>query len=56
MNPGDWAWNAEHEAGCRVIDVQSVWDHTLYRVWLPIEDAVVRVGADRLKPLDAYSA
>ncbi|MGH8069881.1 MAG: DEAD/DEAH box helicase [Candidatus Entotheonellia bacterium] len=54
MNPGDWAWNAEHETICRVIDVQTVWDHTLYRVWLPTQDAVVRVRADRLKPLDAH--
>ncbi|HXH09494.1 MAG TPA: helicase-related protein [Alphaproteobacteria bacterium] len=55
MNPGDWAWNAEHGAICRVIDVQTVWDHTLYRVWLSTQDAVVRVRADRLKPLEAHS-
>jgi len=54
MNPGDWAWSTEHEAICRVIDVQTVWDHTLYRVWLPTRDAVVRVRADRLTPLDAH--
>jgi hypothetical protein len=35
MNPGDWAWSTEHEAICRVVDVQTVWDHTLYRVWRP---------------------
>ena len=53
MNPGDWAWSTEHEAICRILDVQTVWDHTLYRMWLPIQDAVAHVRADRLKPLDA---
>jgi superfamily II DNA or RNA helicase len=56
MNPGDWAWSTEHKAICRVIDVESVWGHTLYRVWLPTQDAVVRVRADQLKPLDAHSS
>jgi hypothetical protein len=56
MNPGDWAWSTEHEAICRIIEVQTVWDHTLYRVWLPGQDAVVRVRADRLTPLDAQSS
>jgi hypothetical protein len=51
MNPGDWAWNTEHEAICRVIDVQTVWDHMPYRVWLPTHDAVVRVRADGLTPM-----
>jgi hypothetical protein len=55
MNPGDWAWSIEHEAPCRVIDVQTVWDHTLYWVWLPAHDAVVRVRADRLTPLEAHA-
>jgi superfamily II DNA or RNA helicase len=54
MKTGDWAWSTEHETICRVIDVQTVWDHALYRVWLPTQDAVVRVRADRLKPLDAH--
>jgi hypothetical protein len=53
MNPDDWAWSTEHEAICRVIDVQTAWDHTLYRVWLPTQDAVVRVRADQLTALDA---
>jgi hypothetical protein len=42
VNPGDWAWNAEYEAICCITDVQTVWDHTLYRVGLPTSDVVVR--------------
>jgi hypothetical protein len=30
--------------------------HMLYQVWLPTQDAVVRVPTDRLKPLDAHSS
>jgi hypothetical protein len=50
MTPGDWAWSTEYEAICRIIDVQSVWNHTLYQVWLPTQDAVMHVRAGRLKP------
>jgi hypothetical protein len=56
MNPGDWAWNAEYETICRIIDVQTAWGHRLYWVWLPTQDAVVCVPTDRLEPLDAHSS
>lgn len=50
MNPGEWAWSEEHRQVCRVVDVQSLWGEILYRVWLPAEDTVLRVPADRLRP------
>ena len=51
MNPGEWVWAYEQQQLCRIVEVQSLWGQTLYRVWLPTQDAVVRMRADKLKPL-----
>lgn len=53
MNPGDWTWSVEHHEVCRIVDAQTLWGETLYRVWLPTKDAVVRVHAKQLQPLDS---
>lgn len=50
MIPGEWAWSDEHREICRVVDAQDLWGETLYRVWLPARDSIVRVRADRLRP------
>lgn len=51
MQHGSWLWSEEHRQLCRVIETQTLWDDTFYRVWLPTQDAVVRVSVDKLKPL-----
>ena len=48
---GNWFFSPDHEQLCRVIETQTLWGETLYRVWLPNHGTVVRVRADRLKPL-----
>lgn len=50
-NHGEWTWIPDHNQLCRVIETQTLWGETTCRVWLPIQDAVVRVRSDRLKPL-----
>lgn len=50
---GEWCWHARHAAPCRVVDCETVWGETAYRVWLPGKDAVVRARARDLGPLDA---
>jgi superfamily II DNA or RNA helicase len=50
---GEWCWHARHAAPCRVVDRETVWGETAYRVWLPGKDAVVRARARDLGPLDA---
>lgn len=50
---GEWCWHARHAAPCRVMDRETVWGETAYRVWLPGKDAVVRARARDLGPLDA---
>jgi SNF2 family DNA or RNA helicase len=51
MKTGDWFWSNDHKQLCRIIETQTLWGETICRVWLSGQDAVVRVGADRLKPL-----
>jgi len=51
MNPGEWVWVSEQQQLCRIVEVQSLWGQTLYRVWLPTQDTIVRIAADKLQPL-----
>jgi superfamily II DNA or RNA helicase len=49
---GDWCWLTRQASSCRVIERQDVWGESAYRVWLPAKDAIVRVRASELAPLD----
>lgn len=51
MNSGDWVWSEEHRQLCKVVETQTLWGKTFHRVWLPTQDAVVRIRGDSLKPL-----
>jgi len=43
-----------HNSACKVIEEQTLWGHkTVCRVWLPNQDAVVRVPRSALRPLSA---
>ena len=50
FQPGEWAWSLEHQQVCRIVETQDLWGDTLYRVWLPAKDAIVRVRASQLRP------
>ncbi|MBA2244940.1 MAG: DEAD/DEAH box helicase family protein [Gemmatimonadetes bacterium] len=54
--PGAWLWSEEHRQPCQVIEAQSLWGGTVYRVWLPEPDAVVRIPAERLTTLARASS
>lgn len=47
---GAWCWHKRQATPCKVVDRQEFWGDTVYRVWLPARDAVVRV---RTADLDA---
>ena len=53
---GQWLWSIEHRQPCKVVEVSQLWDDATYHVWLPATESVVRVTADRLKPLGAAEA
>ncbi|MDZ7582910.1 MAG: helicase-related protein [Deltaproteobacteria bacterium] len=42
-----------HNSACKVIEEQTLWGQTVCRVWLPNQDAVVRVPRSALRPLSA---
>lgn len=48
---GEWCWCTRHNSPCRVLECQDVWGEVSYRVWLPAQDAVVRVRASELSAL-----
>jgi SNF2 family DNA or RNA helicase len=51
--PGDWVWSTEHGQSCQVVEANTLWGNTTYRVWLPTQDVVVRLAATQVKPLSA---
>lgn len=48
-----WQYSTVHNSACKVIEEQTLWGLTVCRVWLPNQDAVVRVPRSSLRPLSA---
>ena len=48
-----WQYSTVHNSACKVIEEQTLWGQTVCRVWLPNQDAVVRVLRSALRPLSA---
>lgn len=48
-----WQYSTVHNSACKVIEEETLWGQTLCRVWLPNQDAVVRVPRSALRPLSA---
>lgn len=48
-----WQYSTIHNSACKVIEEQTLWGQTVCRVWLPNQDAVVRVPRAALRPLSA---
>ncbi|WP_368860853.1 DEAD/DEAH box helicase [Desulforhabdus sp. TSK] len=49
---GAWYFSLDYRQLCQVIEAQTLWGETTYRVWLPGRDSVVRIPASRLKPIE----
>jgi len=49
----EWQYSTIHKSACKVIEEQTLWRQTVCRVWLPNQDAVVRVPRSALLPLSA---
>lgn len=48
-----WQYSIVHNSACMVIDEQTLWGQTVCYIWLPNQDAVVRVSRSALRPLRA---
>ncbi|MEX2553187.1 MAG: helicase, partial [Actinomycetota bacterium] len=46
--PRSWTWSLEHDAPCRILERQDLWDGPVYQVWIPSLETVVRLRADQL--------
>lgn len=53
MNSSIWQYSTLHNSACKVIEEQILWGQTVCRVWLPNQDAVVRVPRSALRPLSS---
>ncbi|MEO5349441.1 MAG: SNF2-related protein [Magnetococcus sp. YQC-3] len=49
--PALWKFHKNSLQYCQVIETKSLWNATLYRVWLPDQDAIIRVPASQLIPI-----
>jgi superfamily II DNA or RNA helicase len=50
-----WRYAPDYGQVCQVIESQTLWGETTFRVWLPRENLVVLVPASRLASLDTVS-
>jgi SNF2 family DNA or RNA helicase len=50
---GDWCRHTRHTTPCRIVDRQAIWGETVFRVWLPTKDAVIRARETELAPLSS---
>ncbi|MEW6381448.1 MAG: helicase-related protein [bacterium] len=48
-----WQYSTIHNSACLCLEEQTLWGQTVCRVWLPNQDAVVRVPRSALRPLSA---
>ena len=48
---GDWVCLIRIGVPCRIVDRQAIWGETVFRVWLPTKDAVIRAREADLAPL-----
>ena len=47
-----WQYSTVHNSVCKVIEEQTLWGQIVCRVWLPNQDAAVRVPRSALRPLN----
>ena len=49
-----WHFSTVHNCACKVFEEQTLWGQSVCRVWLPNQDAVVRIPRSALRPLGAH--
>ncbi len=56
FNVGSWAYSREHREPVRILESQTIWNHTTYLVWRPSRQLVGWAAASDLAPLDQPKA
>ncbi|HMP71250.1 MAG TPA: helicase-related protein [Pirellulaceae bacterium] len=52
MKSRPWRFSRSYNSTCQIIEEQELWGQRVCRVWLPTQNAVVRVPFTDLRPLD----
>lgn len=50
-----WQYSTTYNSPCKIIEEQTLWGQVVCRIWLPNQDAVVRVPSSTLRPINATS-
>jgi hypothetical protein len=53
---GSWAFSSAPGESVRILDVETIWNHTAYQVWIPRLATVERVPAESLAPVQPTKA
>ena len=53
---GSWAYSQAHGESVRILNVETVWNHTVYQVWIPRLATVERVPAESLSAAQSTKA
>jgi superfamily II DNA or RNA helicase len=53
---GGWAFSVAHGEPVRILDLESVWNHTVYEVWIPRLAKVEKIPAESLAPARSSTA
>ncbi|MBF0239445.1 MAG: DEAD/DEAH box helicase [SAR324 cluster bacterium] len=52
MIKSPWQYSTLHDCVCKVLEEQTLWEQRICRVWLPNQDAVVRIPRTALRSLE----
>ena len=50
ISVGSWVFSPNHGEFVRILDVETVWNHTVCQVWVPRKNTVERLAAEALAP------
>ena len=48
ISVGSWAYSPSYGESVRILDVETVWNHTVCQVWVPRQNTVERLPAEAL--------
>ena len=46
-----WVWVGSKQTIACILDSQTIWDTTICRIWLPLQNRIVQVHTEDLKPI-----
>lgn len=53
INVQSWFYSPIHNSPCKIIEEETLWGQKICRIWLPNQNAIVRVSRSALRPLNS---